>query len=278
MKSAGLFMPGNVAVGADTLTVWSGGRTVFTKGGAIATVGGTIIAGIDAVVTASVIIAGMAGVATVGVRAMVVIVTTFLPRLEDGDMAPPQRGSRMGMISLSKCEISLAKRGERDVVGDRKVEQIDGDSSFAETTPSGEVAEAVVRQNLKNDLLDMVEQNELNRSLLALLDENISNANKGNQLLKLLKVVLEGEGREIFGFAHKTMSDRWEKLSEALSSSKRFSIQDLAPQYCSFFQRVRGPSPEGDHWRVVKDTINLENGDPVYYAAMFEFCKASSKF
>ncbi|KAK3010464.1 hypothetical protein RJ639_011072 [Escallonia herrerae] len=30
-------------------------------------------------------------------------------------------------------------------------------------------------------LLDMVEQNELNRSLLALLDENISNANKGNQ-------------------------------------------------------------------------------------------------
>ncbi|KAK2973670.1 hypothetical protein RJ640_028936 [Escallonia rubra] len=94
-------------------------------------------------------------------------------------------------------------------------------------------------------LLDMVEQNELNRSLLALLDENISNANKGNQLraLKLLKVVLEGEGIEIFGFAHKTMSDRWEKLSEALSSSKRFSIQDLAPQYCSFFQRVRGPSP-----------------------------------
>ncbi|KAK3029282.1 hypothetical protein RJ639_039522, partial [Escallonia herrerae] len=34
---------------------------------------------------------------------------------------------------------------------------------------------------LKSLYLDMVEQNELNRSLLALLDENISNANKGNQ-------------------------------------------------------------------------------------------------
>ncbi|KAK2993276.1 hypothetical protein RJ640_022115 [Escallonia rubra] len=40
------------------------------------------------------------------------------------------------VISLSKGEISLAKRGERDVVGDRKVEQIDGDSSFAATAPA----------------------------------------------------------------------------------------------------------------------------------------------
>jgi len=31
-------------------------------------------------------------------------------------------------------------------------------------------------------LLDMVEKNELNRSVLALLDENIANAHKGNQV------------------------------------------------------------------------------------------------
>lgn len=31
-------------------------------------------------------------------------------------------------------------------------------------------------------LLDMVENNEINRSLLALLDENIANAHKGNQV------------------------------------------------------------------------------------------------
>ncbi|KAA8546605.1 hypothetical protein F0562_002656 [Nyssa sinensis] len=61
--------------------------------------------------------------------------------------------------------------------------------------------------------------------------------------LKLLKVVLEGEGREIFDFAFKTMRSRWEKLSQTLSMSKRFSIQNIAPQYCTFFQKVRGPSP-----------------------------------
>ena len=32
-------------------------------------------------------------------------------------------------------------------------------------------------------LLEMVERNELNRSLLTLLDENIANAHEGNQVL-----------------------------------------------------------------------------------------------
>ncbi|KAI4372461.1 hypothetical protein MLD38_010688 [Melastoma candidum] len=36
-------------------------------------------------------------------------------------------------------------------------------------------------KNVKSTLLEMVEQNELNRSLLALLDENIATAQKGNQ-------------------------------------------------------------------------------------------------
>ncbi|KAA8537959.1 hypothetical protein F0562_027461 [Nyssa sinensis] len=61
--------------------------------------------------------------------------------------------------------------------------------------------------------------------------------------LKLLKVVLEGEGREIFDFAYETMRKRWEKLSQTLAMSKRFSIQEILPQYCTFFQKVRGPSP-----------------------------------
>ncbi len=34
-------------------------------------------------------------------------------------------------------------------------------------------------------LLDMVERNELNRSLLTLLDENIANAHKGNQVIAI---------------------------------------------------------------------------------------------
>lgn len=60
--------------------------------------------------------------------------------------------------------------------------------------------------------------------------------------LQLLKVVV-GEEREIFKFTYKTMSSRWEKLSEALSASQRFSLQNIPPTYCNFFQKVRGPSP-----------------------------------
>lgn len=36
-------------------------------------------------------------------------------------------------------------------------------------------------------LLEMVEHNELNRSFLTLLDENIANAHKGNQVNRLGK-------------------------------------------------------------------------------------------
>ncbi|GFY96448.1 pyridoxal phosphate (PLP)-dependent transferases superfamily protein [Actinidia rufa] len=61
--------------------------------------------------------------------------------------------------------------------------------------------------------------------------------------LKLLKVVLKGDGRRIFDFAYNTMSKRWEKLSRAVSKSKRYSLQEIPSQYCNFFKKVRGPSP-----------------------------------
>ncbi|KAJ7969771.1 Tryptophan aminotransferase-related protein [Quillaja saponaria] len=62
--------------------------------------------------------------------------------------------------------------------------------------------------------------------------------------LKLLNAVLEeGEAKEIFKFAYKTMRNRWERLNSTLSMSKRFSLQKIAPQFCSFFQKIRVPSP-----------------------------------
>ncbi|KAL2453718.1 Tryptophan aminotransferase-related protein 4 [Abeliophyllum distichum] len=61
--------------------------------------------------------------------------------------------------------------------------------------------------------------------------------------LQLLKAVLEGDGREIFHFAYEKMRDRWEKISQIVSLSKRYTIQDIPPQYCNFFEKVRGPSP-----------------------------------
>ena len=65
--------------------------------------------------------------------------------------------------------------------------------------------------------------------------------------LKLLKVVLKRDGRRIFDFAYNTMSKRWEKLSSAVSKSKRYSLQAIPPQFCNFFKKVRGPSPGDAH-------------------------------
>ncbi|KAF5942557.1 hypothetical protein HYC85_020199 [Camellia sinensis] len=62
--------------------------------------------------------------------------------------------------------------------------------------------------------------------------------------LKLLKaVVQEGNGKEIFDFAYKTMRNRWEKLRQVISMSKRFSIEESPPQFCIFSQKVRGSTP-----------------------------------
>ncbi|OMP14244.1 hypothetical protein COLO4_00137 [Corchorus olitorius] len=39
------------------------------------------------------------------------------------------------------------------------------------------------------------------------------------------------------------MRNRWRKLIKTMSMSKRFSIQELEPQPCSFHHKVRAPSP-----------------------------------
>ncbi|XP_051123500.1 tryptophan aminotransferase-related protein 4-like [Andrographis paniculata] len=62
--------------------------------------------------------------------------------------------------------------------------------------------------------------------------------------LQLIKSFLrQGDGKQIFRFAYETMSNRWEKLGKIMSSSKRFSIQQIPPQFCIFSDRVREASP-----------------------------------
>ncbi|KAI3465433.1 hypothetical protein Pfo_022096 [Paulownia fortunei] len=61
--------------------------------------------------------------------------------------------------------------------------------------------------------------------------------------LKLMKAILHRNGTEIFDYGYKKMSDRWKKLSQIISLSKRFTIQEIPPQFCNFFEKVRGPSP-----------------------------------
>ncbi|CAL9020431.1 unnamed protein product [Prunus brigantina] len=61
--------------------------------------------------------------------------------------------------------------------------------------------------------------------------------------LKLINVVLETRGKQIFEFGYHTMRNRWKSLSKILSLSSRFSLQKLGPRYCTYFQKIRGPSP-----------------------------------
>lgn len=63
------------------------------------------------------------------------------------------------------------------------------------------------------------------------------------RVLKLIKVVIEGKGREMYEFGYKTMKTRWDQLSKSVSMSKRFSIQDLETHYCSFSGKVKKSSP-----------------------------------
>ncbi|KAK1259825.1 Tryptophan aminotransferase-related protein 4 [Acorus gramineus] len=64
--------------------------------------------------------------------------------------------------------------------------------------------------------------------------------------LKLIKVIVEGSkvgGKDIFEFGYSTMNDRWRRLNDVVSKSNRFSLQSLSPQFCTYFQTIRDPSP-----------------------------------
>lgn len=58
--------------------------------------------------------------------------------------------------------------------------------------------------------------------------------------LKLLKVVLEGGGREIFEYAYKTMSNRWERLNKAVSVSQRFFDPENCTSILHLFRKNQG--------------------------------------
>ncbi|XP_062099652.1 tryptophan aminotransferase-related protein 4-like [Humulus lupulus] len=62
--------------------------------------------------------------------------------------------------------------------------------------------------------------------------------------LRLMKVIIQGKEEEtMFDFGYKTMRNRWEKLNDIVSISKRFSLQNIEFQYCNFFHKIRAPSP-----------------------------------
>ncbi|WVZ69061.1 hypothetical protein U9M48_017911 [Paspalum notatum var. saurae] len=77
---------------------------------------------------------------------------------------------------------------------------------------------------------------------------SIMGASRDTQLrmLGIVKVMLANlhAGKEdIFAFGYDVMRSRWRRLSAAVSRSRRISLQKIPPQYCTYFNRVREPSP-----------------------------------
>ncbi|PON52681.1 Trytophan aminotransferase [Parasponia andersonii] len=83
--------------------------------------------------------------------------------------------------------------------------------------------------------------------MVSYIQENTMGVSRDAQLrvFQLIKAILQGKGKgkEIFDFAYKTMSKRWERLSKTLSVTSLFSIEKMGAQYCNFFHKVRHPSP-----------------------------------
>ncbi|XP_028798211.1 tryptophan aminotransferase-related protein 4-like [Neltuma alba] len=92
----------------------------------------------------------------------------------------------------------------------------------------------------------LVKDEAVYQKMLTYLNLNTMGVSRESQLraLKLLDVLLEeGDGRKIFKFGYSTMKNRWIKLRQILSKSRRFSLQKLTPNHCSFFKRMREPTP-----------------------------------
>ncbi|CAA7045182.1 unnamed protein product [Microthlaspi erraticum] len=61
--------------------------------------------------------------------------------------------------------------------------------------------------------------------------------------LQLLKVVVGDGGEEIFHFGYETLKKRWETLNKIFSTSTRFSLQTIKPEYCNYFKKVKDFTP-----------------------------------
>ncbi|XP_074369339.1 tryptophan aminotransferase-related protein 4-like [Apium graveolens] len=91
----------------------------------------------------------------------------------------------------------------------------------------------------------LIKDKDLYQRMVKYMDLNTYGVSRETQLraLKLLKHVVRGGGQELFEFGYGTMKHRWELLSKTLQASKRFSVQHLSSQYCTFLDKHRTPSP-----------------------------------
>ncbi|KAJ4771540.1 Tryptophan aminotransferase-related protein 4 [Rhynchospora pubera] len=66
-----------------------------------------------------------------------------------------------------------------------------------------------------------------------------------SRLLNYVKVILAeiDSNSDIFEFGFNKLRKRWQRLQALVNSSSRFSLQQLSPQYCIYFKKIRDPSP-----------------------------------
>lgn len=93
----------------------------------------------------------------------------------------------------------------------------------------------------------MIRDEKVAKRAYEYVQSSIMGASRDTQLrmLGIVKVMLANlRGKEdIFAFGHDVMRARWRRLSAAVSRSRRISLQNLTPQYCTYFNRFRQPSP-----------------------------------
>ncbi|CAL4961700.1 unnamed protein product [Urochloa decumbens] len=82
---------------------------------------------------------------------------------------------------------------------------------------------------------------------LEYVSNSIMGASRDTQLrmlgiVKAMLAKLHGED-DIFAFGHDVMRTRWRRLNAVVSRSRRISVQKMAPEYCTYFHRIREPSP-----------------------------------
>ncbi|KAJ4806913.1 Tryptophan aminotransferase-related protein 4 [Rhynchospora pubera] len=66
-----------------------------------------------------------------------------------------------------------------------------------------------------------------------------------SRIFNYVKVILAeiGSNADIFEFGFNKLRKRWQRLQALVNSSSRFSLQQLSPQYCTYFKKIRDPSP-----------------------------------
>ncbi|CAM0909622.1 unnamed protein product [Alopecurus aequalis] len=77
--------------------------------------------------------------------------------------------------------------------------------------------------------------------------QNTMGASRDTQLrmLNIFKVILANlqSKEDIFAFGRDVMATKWRKLNAAVSRSRRISLQNIPPEYCTYFDGIREPSP-----------------------------------